>query len=1119
MAAAVGTAQLHLSKVLMKLSDARLATYVASSELGLDPRKIKEDLMHTQGRLHVAHRMGSRNDPCLMALLVELSQKADVAEKLLSELQYFMIQDQLDGTHLVKPDLGGGLKVKMGHTLGNCLPYFSCPCTSSPQNGTNSDGRDHVDELPFDSVSISIKIKSVLEEIQSICSHVSRFQMLNPNHSSSTMATTTVTRTRAFTGSTIAYDRLYGRAAIFEETIDAITSHGEILSVLPVVGPGGIGKTAFIQHLYNDARIEQHFTVRVWVCVPSEFDVLKLTQQILRCIMATEKEGSSSVADETANLDQLQISIAQRLQSRRFMIVLDGVWECTNDKWNTLLAPFTRGEAKGSMFLVTTRFPSKAEIMKTVDPIELHGLDPDDFFTFFEACIFGEFNKPGNYEHELIDMAKDIAKKLKGSPLAAKTVGRLLRTELSWEHWMRVKGSNEWQKTQHNDDIMPALYLSYDYLPLLLQKCFSYFSLFPEDYRFTLPEINRFWISVGIIDSSHPGNNNCLEELMDRGFLKKEDGLFGENYVMHDLTHELSRSVSKQECLNISSSDFTADAVPQSIRHLSITLENRYNDNFREEMSKLKRRIDIANLSTLMIFREYEERISDILKDTFKEVNGLHILFIVVKSLDDFPQNFSKLIHLQYLKLRSPFGREIALPSTLSRFYHLKYLDLEDWHGSSNLPKHISRLVNLQDFLAKKELHSSVPEVGKMKYRQELNEFCVKKESVGFELRELGEMPELGGELRICNLEKVATKEEASEAKLMSKRNLKKLTLVWGRNKPTIDGDVLDGLQPHPDLRELCIANHGGTAGPSWLCVDILLKQLGALHLEGLSWDTLPPVRQLRHLTKLILTRISGVHQLRIQDMAPLESLMVCRCGDFFSRCSMEEAGGTGTMKPFPISLKKLGISTESSIQSMALLSNLTSLTHLTLQDCVKLTVDGFNPLITVNLKVLVVFNSRWDRSCPESVAADLLSEVASSTAIPACSFQLEQLKVDSISAVLVTPICNLVASTLNTLIFCHDHRAKSFTEEQEKALQLLTSLRHLTFDGCGALQSLPRGLNGLSSLKDLEVLWCPEMGSIPKEGFPVSLRNLRIRPCSTQVKEQIEKIRRTSPGLSVRYE
>ncbi|KAM3399715.1 hypothetical protein ACQJBY_004877 [Aegilops geniculata] len=1126
MAAALGAAQLLLGKVLTKLSDERMASYVASSELGLDSQKIKDDIMYTVGLLQQAQGRGTSDIPGLTDLLVKLSQKADEAEKVLNELRYFMIRDQINGTQLVKPDLGACLKTKKGHarhTIGNCLPFIFRPCINSPQDyGTESDGRDHVDELPFDSVSISIKIKSVLEETHSICMSVSDLLMLIPNHSSSTMAATTVTRIRPTRGSMVAQDTMYGRRDIFEKTIHAITSCGEILSVLPVVGAGGIGKTTFVQHLYNDARVEEHFDVRVWVCVSTDFDVLKITREISSSIPVTEEEVHTSAPNVTASIEQLQESIAQRLQSKRFLIVLDDVWKLNSeDEWHTLLAPFKKGGAKGNMVLVTTRFPSIAGRVKTVDPVELQGLDTDDFFAFFEECIFGGLDKPMHYRDELTDIARDIVDKLKGSPLAAKTVGRLLRKDLSWEHWTRVLESKEWENKQSDNDTMPALYLSYDYLPFLLQKCFSYLSLFPEDHRFSHSEINRFWIAVGIIDSNHPGNNNCLEELVDRGFLRRVHGLFGEEYyVIHDLLHELSRSVSTQECLNISVLDFKADTVPPSIQHLSITLENKYDDIFLEEISKLKRKIDIANLRTLMIFSAYGERIAGILKDTFEEVDSLHVLFIVVKSLDDLPKGFSKLIHLQYLKLGSPIGIEMALPSTLARFYHLKFLDLKDWHRSSNVPKDISHLVNLQDFIAKKELHSSVPEVGKMKYLRELKQFCVKKESVGFELRELGELTELGGELRICNLENVATKEEASEAKLMSKRNLKKLTLVWGRKQSTIDGDVLDALQPHPDLRELRIANHGGAVGPSWLCVDMLLKQLGALHLEGLSWDTLPPFGQLPRLTKLILMRISGVHQLGIQDMASLESLMICRCGNFFSECSIEEAGGgTETMKLFPATLKKLVISSESSIQTMALLSNLTSLTHLTLQDCVKLTVDGFNPLTTFNLKVLVVFNCRWDRSCPESVAADLLTEVASSRVMPAGSFRLEQLKVDSISAVLVTPICNLVATTIRTLIFCHDHRAKSFTEEQEKALQLLTSLQHLKFDGCGALQSLPRGLNRLSSLKDIEVLWCPEMGSIPKEGFPVSLRNLRIRPCSPEVKEQIEKLRRTSPGLSVRYE
>lgn len=180
-------------------------------------------------------------------------------------------------------------------------------------------------------------------------------------------------------------DTLYGRRDTFEETVNRIISCKPTVSVLPIVGPGGIGKTTFTQHLYNDARAENHFEVRVWVCVSTDFDVLKLTREILGCIIATQEEGCSGAANETLNLDQLQLSIARRLKSRRFLIVLDDIWKCDGEnQWKILLAPFTKGETKGSMVLVTTRFPKVACMVKTVDPLELRGLKFTDFLAFLK---------------------------------------------------------------------------------------------------------------------------------------------------------------------------------------------------------------------------------------------------------------------------------------------------------------------------------------------------------------------------------------------------------------------------------------------------------------------------------------------------------------------------------------------------------------------------------------------------------------------------------------------------------------------------------------------------------------------------------------------------------------
>ena len=250
---------------------------------------------------------------------------------------------------------------------------------------------------------------------------------------------------------------------------------------------------------------------------------------------------------------------------------------------------------------------------------------------------------------------------------------------------------------------------------------------------------------------------------------------------MHDLLHDLSRKVSLEECAYISCSTFEANEIPQSIRYLSIFMHDDIHvKSFEEEMGKLKERIDIKKLQSLMIFGEYSRlHLVNVLRDTFKEIKGLRVLSIFANSHSSLPNNFSKLIHLRYLKLMSPVYAEVCLPSTVSRFYHLKFLDLNQWKSSYSLPKDISRLENLRHFVAKKQFHSNVPEVGKMKFLQEMKEFHVKKESIGFELGELGKLEDLGGELNIHGLENVTTRQEAKDAKLMAKRNLVELGLVW----------------------------------------------------------------------------------------------------------------------------------------------------------------------------------------------------------------------------------------------------------------------------------------------------------------------------------------------------
>ena len=127
-------------------------------------------------------------------------------------------------------------------------------------------------------------------------------------------------------------------------------------------------------------------------------------------------------------------------------------------------------------------------------------IDEEEFEKLFSTYVFGN-KKPPEAHIELFGIGHEIIEKLKGSPLAAKTVGRLLRNHLDLVHWTRVLESREWESQSGDHDIMPALKLSFDYLPFHLQQCFTYCSLFPEDYRFSEQEIIHFWIGLDVLHS------------------------------------------------------------------------------------------------------------------------------------------------------------------------------------------------------------------------------------------------------------------------------------------------------------------------------------------------------------------------------------------------------------------------------------------------------------------------------------------------------------------------------------------------------------------------------------------------------------------------------------------
>jgi hypothetical protein len=201
----------------------------------------------------------------------------------------------------------------------------------------------------------------------------------------------------------------------------------------------------------------------------------------------------------------------------------------------------------------------------------------------------------------LQSIGQQIVKALKGCPLVARSVGALLNRNLTYEHWRTVQ--NKWKSLQEDIDGI-ILKLSYDFLPVHLQHCFSYYSLFPEDYQFDGGNLVHAWISQNFVQCEDPSmrleetGKQYLDNLVDLGFFQK----VGSDYVMHDLMHELAHMVSRNDCATVNGSN--SRDIPPSVRHLLVIIAAYEKDGHCTiTFEKILENIGFSKrLRTLMVF-------------------------------------------------------------------------------------------------------------------------------------------------------------------------------------------------------------------------------------------------------------------------------------------------------------------------------------------------------------------------------------------------------------------------------------------------------------------------------------------------------------------------------------
>nr|XP_023876130.1 putative disease resistance protein RGA3 [Quercus suber] len=300
----------------------------------------------------------------------------------------------------------------------------------------------------------------------------------------------------------------------------------ENVSVLPIVGIGGLGKTTIAQLVFNDEEIKNHFELKLWVCVSENFNVKIIVEKILECIKNEKPKD--------LQMNTLVSDLEKGINGKRYLLVLDDVWNEDREKWSEL-KKILMGGTRGSRILVTTRSEIVAKISQPIQPYVLKGLDEQQAWSLFKKMAFeeGEELKNGSF----VEIGKEILKKCAGVPLAIRTIGGLLYFKKTEMEWLSFK-INELSKIRLNEsDILPTLKLSYDHLTSHLKQCFAYCSLFPKDYEIDKSSLINMWVAQGFIT------------LHDKKQCPKD---VGHEYFMDLLWRSFFQEVEKDELGNIS---------------------------------------------------------------------------------------------------------------------------------------------------------------------------------------------------------------------------------------------------------------------------------------------------------------------------------------------------------------------------------------------------------------------------------------------------------------------------------------------------------------------------------------------------------------------------------------
>ncbi|KAH6828423.1 hypothetical protein C2S53_013824 [Perilla frutescens var. hirtella] len=790
--------------------------------------------------------------------VLRLEQTSYEMEDVLEEWSYAILQHKME--HDASDQVTANDKVLISCLLPSCLCF-----------------KNHVSRR-----DIAMKIqnlKAQLDEILKEKNHYGFVMSQLASDPSSELASWRVQSTSQFDSSEV-----QGRNRDTDIVVSKVMANygsnreNSSIRILSIVGAGGLGKTTLAQLVFNDSRVKDFFDLKIWVCVSNPFDVVKIAQGIIDSIGKGRIRKSNQLEATLTRLIEL-------ISGKRFLLVLDDVWTEEHEKWEPLKNALKCGGAR-STILVTTRNEKVAKMMGTMN-YDIYGLG---LLSKEECWLLLDYIALSRKEFE--DVGRKIALKCNGLPLAAKTMGSLLRFKDTIDEWENVLNSEVWELKEVKEKLFPHLLLSYNELSPMHKRCFSYCAFFPKDEKILMEEVIRRWMALGYLDSGAGDSleltgRDCFKNLAMRSLFQdlEEDGQIEplSSFKIHDIVHEFAQFLRNIDSRNMEASKMKKTTC-QVCSHFIVSRVKTYRSLILDKRSLPSICDCISSLRVLGLWYRIPRGIEKLIHLKWLSID--HCTFPIEEDL----KTICKLYYLQTLSLRSCIQLQ-EIPREIENLIHLRHLDLSNnqelkkladsicgllelrtlvIEGCINLcclPQGIHRLINLKhlhNMYSVIELPQTLANLTGLRRLSEFN-----GGSGGSKMGWLKNLNLLTGSLDLKIVldedDREELVEDAREAEFKVKKHIQSLRVEFLYESTSTSSSsssmiqmaegVLEALEPHPNLKHLSIFFYDGTKLPDWISSP--LNQLRSIALTSFrNTSSLPPLGKLPFLEEINVDHI-----------------------------------------------------------------------------------------------------------------------------------------------------------------------------------------------------------------------------------------------------------------------